>query len=258
MKIKNLLAATSIAVMSATASMAAVIDLGFLMDESGSVRSANYASAMNALADALDANIPVNDPTLTYRIGVISFGSSADTSIPLTTINSQADLDGLVSAVRAEASDFANAGSTNYNSAFNALNAMFGDVSGSQASLINMTTDGNNNSGTPSTAGLRANGWDSLSFEAVGPGVSTGPLSALAFDTNGIGGAPVIANAGLITNPLTDSFVLTVTDYTQYSPAINTKIQRTVAPQVPLPAGMPLMIAGLAAFGVMKRRKKAA
>lgn len=260
MKIRNLVAATGIATMSATASFAAVVDLGFLMDESGSVTSGNYSLAMNALADALDANIPVNDPNFTYRISVVSFADSADVSLGVRTITDQASLDSLVADIRTEAGDFTG-GLTNYNAAFAALNTQFGDVdaSGSVASLINMTTDGVPTSGgAPDTTTLRANGWDSLSFEAIGSGPNTGSLSALAFDLNGVGGAPVIGDANLITDPLTDSFVLTVSDYTQYSAAINTKVQRTVTPQVPLPAGMPLMIAGLAAFGVMRRRQKAA
>lgn len=246
-----------LALMSTTA-RADIIDLGFLMDESGSISSSDYAGAMNALATALANNIPVNDANFQYRIGVVSFGSSADVDVSATLINSQAALDGVVASIQAAASDFANAGSTNYQAGFDALVADFGGLNDS--SIVNMMTDGSPNVGdaTAGRDGLITAGWDALSFESVGGGASSTLLADLAFDTNGVGGASIIGDATMITNPLTNAFVLEVADFgTAYANAIDMKVQRTVTPTIPLPAGLPLLLSGVAVFGLLRRRKAA-
>jgi len=67
-------AATSIA---GTTSNAAIFDLVFIMDESGSVGSGNFNAAMGSLATALENSLtqPVLDVDQ-YNISVVSFSDS--------------------------------------------------------------------------------------------------------------------------------------------------------------------------------------
>ncbi len=234
-----------------TPSNAAPIDLGFIMDGSGSLAQSDYLSAMDSLAAALAANIPVGGPN-TYTISVVSFGTTGRLDIS-KTINTAADLAAVVSAV--DNATFLNGGSTNYQAAFNTLIAASSPMAGT--GIVNMMTDGNANNGDTAAgkAALQAAGWDSLSFEAVGGFVSTAPLVALGYDTLG-DGATLIGNAGLITNPLNDAFVLTLGDFTNdYKTAIGQKIQKTVSP-VPVPASLPALASGLVLFGFVARRRR--
>ena len=110
---------------------AANIDLSFIMDASGSVGSSNFNDAMDSLADALAASIPVGGAD-TYRIGVVTFSNTAKLTT-LKTINSQADLDMVVADIRAET--FIGS-TTNYKAAFDLTRTSFGALGDS--SIVNM------------------------------------------------------------------------------------------------------------------------
>ncbi len=273
MKIKNLVAAAGIAVMSASSAMAAVIDLGFIMDKSNSIPDASFASAMDALSLAIQNNIPVGGPD-TYTISVIQFNDTASVVVPRTVIDSAATLANVVTQIAAPNST---SSTTNYASAFAAMLDQYTSGPGGTGvsllgdkSLINMMTDGNPNrpigdpdaAATSGAVALQMAGWDSLSFEAVGNNVDTSLLAGLGFSAGNTPTdatlLPVYFNANQITDPLTAPFVLSLADFNAYNSVIGSKVQKIVTPQVPLPAGMPLMIAGLAAFGYMRKRKQAA
>ncbi|MEM9756155.1 MAG: VPLPA-CTERM sorting domain-containing protein, partial [Pseudomonadota bacterium] len=126
------------------------------------------------------------------------------------------------------------------------------------------TTDGINNSGVTVQAGATtaANaGVDGLSYEAVGT-FNTSDLIATAFPT-----APVlIDDANDLPDPTQQGFVFEVDSFADYEAAIASKIQTIVDntggggddpgdPEViPLPAGLPLLLAGLGAFAVVRVR----
>ncbi|MEX0281402.1 MAG: vWA domain-containing protein [Arenibacterium sp.] len=238
---------------------AANIDLSFIMDASGSVGSTNFNDAMDSLADALAASIPVGGAD-TYRIGVVTFSNTAKLTT-LKTINSQADLDMVVADIRAET--FIGS-TTNYKAAFDLTRTSFGALGDS--SIVNMMTDGepcclstSNSDAVSARNDLKAAGWDSLSFESVTSGADNAFLSRLAFDTGGDGGT-IIDDPADISDPLNDAFVLKVSGFGDaYDQAISTKVQKIVTPDpIPVPAALPLLAGGLALFGFVGRRRRAA
>lgn len=263
--IKRTLAAGAfaIAAMTGGASQAAVIDLGFIMDRSDSVSEANFGAAMDALADALESGLASTIGTAdTYVVSVVVFNNTASDVVNRAVINSAGALSTMAATVR----NFSNttSGSTNYQAAFDQLRNNYADGELGAFSLVNMMTDGNPNAGN-SVAGrdaLRNAGWDSLSFEAVdefGFGPDTATLAALGFDTGGLG-ADIIGDSSLITDPLNSAFVLELDNFgLDYTNAINRKVQTIVNPDpVPVPAALPLLVAGLGAFGFIRRRQKRA
>ncbi len=259
--IKRTLSAGAIALASTfgTMSNAANIDLGFIMDSSGSVEEANFLDAMDSLADALEANIPVGT-TDTYRITVITFSDSAKVTSS-RTINAAQDLTDLANDIRNET--FIDS-STNYQAAFDLLRTTVGAVG--DVSIANMMTDGEpccsadaNANAVTGRNDLKAAGWNALSFESIQGtgGADNAFLSRLAFDQTGDGGM-IINDPMAINDPLKEAFVLEVSGFgSAYDAAISQKVQRIIDPDpvIPLPAGMPLMIGGLAILGFVSRKK---
>lgn len=113
----------SLGMLGATSASADVIQLGFILDSSGSIGSANWNTIKTGLANALNTWIPVGGPD-TYEISVVSFSNTASTIVSAQMINSAADLASVVSAV--SAMPFLNS-TTNYTAAFTAMdNALRG------------------------------------------------------------------------------------------------------------------------------------
>jgi hypothetical protein len=278
------LAAT--AVVSLTTALAApaawsatIVDLGFLLDGSGSVSAADYTRARNGLADAM-ALIPVTGD-VTYRVGVVSFGSNAVTNLAPTVLTADT-LDFVQTTIRTGPRA---SGTTAIASGIDRLVADFADIGPLGAiSLINITTDGVPNVRRDisrqrganaledtllAAQDARAAGWDGISVEAVGSGVSSN--SAISFllslaspgDAVALLASDVIAGNASLTNPTTTGFVLRVNDFDAYPDAILAKVQRVVddttptppdvAP-IPLPAAGWLLLAGLGALTMVRRR----
>ena len=230
------------------------IDLGIVLDGSASVGSANFNAARNALASAINTYVPTSDPTYQYTVGVAVFGASGVAAVNAITINSAASKAAAVAAITGITYGAGySTGSTCFNCAFNALNAAWSNSGKTVGTgIVNMTTDGNNNTGgTANNAILKGAGWDSLSFEGVGSSVNLAALVALGYDALGPG-APLIASANLINDPLNNAFTLQVGSFgTDYADAIDAKISRTV---VPLPGALPLLASALGLLGWFRVR----
>lgn len=259
-KILQLAAAATLALTGGTANAATSVDLGFILDGSGSVGSTDFNAARNALAAAIQANVPTNDPDFTYTVGVSVFGATGVVGLAAITITDAASKAAAVAGIQAitYGSGYST-GATCFNCGFAKLNEAFGGGSSGDLSIVNMTTDGNNNTGgVPADNTILQNAsWDSLSFEAVGGFVNTAPLVALGYDTGGPG-ATLIGNVNQITDPLNDAFVIQVNDFgTQYAAVIDRKLRASTGP-IPLPAGFPLLAGGIMFFGFVARRRKAA
>lgn len=265
---KRTLAAVAACTALAMPAAAVTVDLAFIMDESGSVGDDNYYDALAALSSALSV-IPHDDPDVTYRVGVISFGWGATRISEPRVIDDDTDIPAIQADIAAEVYT---GGNTNTQDALLFAHQEFIDAFGSlgDSSLINITTDGvptanNGSCGSSSDCAIAAGnyvvgeGWDSISAEAVGQ-FDLGFLETLAYPN------PVVTTAdpGALPNPLDNGFVLTVADFDAYEAAILAKIQRIVddtgggddTNPIPLPAGLPLLLAGLGAVGLTRIKRK--
>lgn len=281
----RLIAATAMGLaLSVTAANAATVDLGFILDESGSVGKTNYESSVIALRNALN-QIPLASATVTYRVGVVSFGASADTIAAPVIFDTQTNKNTVLAALLDESSttDGGTRGygtpsgitnATNYGAALNLLNSEFGTLG--DTSIINMATDGGNNSGYSNTevagiaGALRSDGWDALNFEAVANTSASNRnyLASIGFDTASFGGCGQITDASGITNVADNCFVLKVDTFDKFESAILKKVNKTVidtggdpTSPIPLPAGLPLILSGIGALGglgALRRRKSKA
>ncbi len=266
MKIRNLVAAVGIAAMSATSAMAAVIDLGFSLDASGSVGSTNFNTTRTALAAAL-VSIPTTGAN-EYRIAVTTFSNGVTVVVPPTIVTPLN-----LAAIQADVAGAAYTGGiTRTDLAINNLTSLFANtVAGaSDTQIFNITTDGNPYGGPgndqlnaeAAAAAARAAGVDGISFEAIGGNVNLNDMSRIAgIGTSGDPNAGVIVNdLANIPNATDTGFVIAVTDFTAYQAAIDAKIQKVVIDiqDVPLPAGLPLLLVGMGAFGLMRRKQQAA
>lgn len=274
MKLKNLITGATLALglsMGGAAS-AAVIDLGFVLDGSGSVNTTNYESAAAALAVAL-GQIPTSGDN-EYRIAVTSYGSGHQTIVEPTVVTA-----GNIASIQNAVTNASKAGGTTDTAGAITymtnlfLNATDGVTGLGATSLINITTDGAPNSQSAAeTAATNARlaGIDGISFEAVGSGVSsTSAQNAMAriagLGTSGDALAGVIvSDLDNIPNATETGFVIPVTGFDTYDAAIGAKIQRIVDDTgggvgvVPLPAGMPLMLSVIGIFAFVRRKRAAA
>lgn len=270
MSLRRLIAAGVLATAAAfgsTSAKAALIDLGFVLDGSGSVSSSNYNTARTALSQALD-KIPLSG-TNQYRIAVISYGSSNRTVLEptiLTADNIAAVKSTVASAVKA-------GGGTNTGAAITYITSLFANSVGGlgATSLINITTDGAASSQSAAeTAARNAHlaGIDGISFEAVGTGVSSlaaqrnmARIAGLG-TSNDFNAGVIVSDLNSIPNATQTGFVIPVSSFEGYSAAITAKIGQIVVDTgggevspVPVPAALPLLLSGIAVIGMVRRRR---
>lgn len=273
MKIKTLIAAGAVAVMSvASSAHAAVIDLGFAIDESGSVSglpsqtTTELGLIREGLARALDLipSVGATGNPNTYTVTVVQFASSAQTLVSKTVIDDTtraAIQNTLRTAPRI-------GGGTNIPGAVNALtNAVCGsgtDTCSADTTLFNVATDGQG--GDPNFGGANsANsiaqlaGVDGISYEVIGNFGSS--ITSFAFP-----GTPVyVTDAADLPNPTQTGFVFGVNSFLDFEDAIAGKVGRVVIDTggggtnvIPLPAAAWMLIAGVGALGFVGRRRQAA
>ncbi|MEP1200457.1 vWA domain-containing protein [Tateyamaria sp.] len=294
MRVRNLAAAAVASVsLSAGISQAAIVDLGFIIDRSGSVGETNFDNTMQALKTALNT-ISLTGNTQ-YAVSIVTFGGTNSASGVTTVVadnillDSVANRNTLNSAIDNNSTTGTQVGGlTNYESAFDTLAGLgtSGDVS-----IINFATDGAPTQGDNNPTdladeilALQNAGWDAMNIEAIGSGVagssllqalgfdtqidatwdsSTDPLSDLLVGGTTNGSCSPIGNSGAIVNPISNCFVVD-TSFADLPGVYQTKIASTVTTTggtidpVPLPAGLPLLLAGLGAFGLARRMKRKA
>ena len=258
-------AALAFSLGSALPANAALIDLGFSLDESGSIGIVNFNLTRDALASAL-ALIPTSG-TNQYRVAVTSFSDSSRTIIPPTIVTA-GNIGGLQTTLGAAGY----IGSTTAtDDAIRSLTALFTSATGGlgDTTLINITTDGSpNDQGAAVQAAKDAidAGVDGISFEAVGDAVGSqfflDQMAAIALPNSpGV----IVTDLSNIPDATKQGFVIPVADFAGYQAAIKAKINTVVdntggggMGAVPLPAGLPLLLAGIGAFGVLRRTRKQA
>ncbi|MCF2950253.1 VWA domain-containing protein [Paraglaciecola aquimarina] len=253
-----------IIMMSTTSTQAAIINLGFSLDESGSVGSSNFNLTRDALADAL-AIIPTTG-TNQYRLAVTTF-SSIVTQVIAPTIVSAANIGALQTQLKATAYS---GGGTATHSAISNLASLFSGFN-TDLTLFNITTDGspNSQSSAEGAALFAFNDYvDGISFEAVGGGINnTFALNNMAriagLGTSGDATAGVVLASGdAIPDAAQTGFVIPVLTFADYEDAIKAKITQIVvdttpggSTPVPAPSAVSLLALGFAVMFARRAKK---
>lgn len=230
---------------------AELIQLGFILDESGSISGGEWNIIKNGLATAINNLIPIGGLNV-YEISVVKFDNDAEVVVAPTVINSAAAKAGVVNAITAANQE---GNTTNYTAAFQTmLNTITGSPNynpdGKQ--YVNFATDGDPN---PNSADgiiprnlMIAAGFDNISIEGIG--VSAG---AAAFLQNSIC-YPAPCDTTSPYNFPTQGFYIGVANAQGYANAIGNKIQ-VVTQQVPEPATMAMFGTGLLGLAALRRRR---
>lgn len=247
----------SLGVMTATPVNADVIQLGFILDASGSIGASNWSTITTGLSNAINTYIPVSGPDQ-YEISVVRFDTNATTSVSNFLVTDATSRSNLATQI-ANISYTGNL--TNYTAAFDAMtNVLSNTINSADFTYVNFATDGEHNVGsftnaTTAFSNMLAIGVDNVSVEGIGIS-STGKSTlmnnfcapASCIDITGGANSPNFPNQG---------FYIGVANAQGYADAIGNKI-RIVTNQVPEPASMALIGLGLLGIGVARRQRKAA
>ena len=221
------------------------IQLGFILDGSGSIGPTNWTTIRNGLASAVNAYVPLGSQ---YEVSVVTFGTSATQNIKNFVVSDAASKNLLVNSIANL--PYLNGGSTNYAAAFTAMQQVLQlSISNASFSYVNFATDGQQNSGGTGVTernSLIAAGVDNISIEGIGSSVDANDLQTNFCYPGPCTIAPVY-------NFPTKGFYVGVADAAGYAAAIGEKVEIvTTVPDL----GSTLALFGVALVGLQGLRRR--
>lgn len=233
---------------SAPSARAGVIQLGFILDSSGSIGAGNWNTIKTGLSSALTSLVPTNSQ---YEISVVNFSNTANLEVDHVLIDSASTL----STVATIINNMAFIGSTtNMAAAFNVMTTTLQHSSQTiDASYVNLATDGVPYGGANAvidTIAARNDmvdaGIDNISIEAIGSGVDPGFLqNDICY--------PGPCDTTSPYNFPTQGFYMAVADANAYTVAIQQKVA-IVTNQVPEPGMVAIFGLGILGLAGLRRR----
>lgn len=260
-RLKKLAAAGAVGsalLVSSISAQAGTIQLGFILDRSGSIGNADWTTIVNGLSSAIGL-IPVGGAD-TYEVSVVTFSTSANANVSNFLVSSAAARSSLQTTIAGLAA-LGSSGVTDYTLAFQKMDQVLRNTSATaSATYVNFATDGDANPIANNGVAVRnsmvqatAGGYvDNISIEAIGGSISAAGQTLLKDQIC----YPQPCDTTQPYNFPTQGFYIAVATAQQYADAIQNKI-RTVTNQTPEPATLALVGLALAGAGMAKRRKAA-
>ena len=230
------------------ASQAGTIQLGFILDRSGSIGQADWNTIVGGLSTAIGSLVPLAGAD-TYEISVVTFASTASVNIQNALVTDAASRTALAAQIAGLTSAYSGGG-TCFSCAFSSMTtALAPTIAGAAFSYVNFATDGVGDNGVAQRNALIGSGVDNISIEGIGGGVDVGTLT-------GDYCYPQPCDTTSPYNFPAQGFYIGVANAAAYVAAISNKI-RVVTGQAPEPGTLALAGLALAGLAAAARRRSA-